>query len=153
MRFRQYVTTDPAFAARVGLTREQVQQARDRGLLPEVGPASGPSAAAVSGTAGVGSGSSVRAGSTSGTAVPGGASGPSPTTGAGVSSGTTPLQESKTRSAEELAEDDQQAHKFARLADDDEDEVISTLYGITRLTKDGEVTDVAVTVPMEHNPL
>eukprot|EP00971_Amphidinium_carterae_P292174 5799984-Amphidinium_carterae.1 len=33
LRFRQYVNEDPAFAARVGLTPEQVQVSRDRGLL------------------------------------------------------------------------------------------------------------------------
>eukprot|EP00971_Amphidinium_carterae_P347250 6489147-Amphidinium_carterae.1 len=37
LRFRQNVNEDPAFAARVGLTPEQVQASRDRGLLQPVG--------------------------------------------------------------------------------------------------------------------
>eukprot|EP00971_Amphidinium_carterae_P012434 244833-Amphidinium_carterae.1 len=36
LRFRQNVNEDPAFATRVGLTQEQVQVSRDRGLLPPV---------------------------------------------------------------------------------------------------------------------
>eukprot|EP00971_Amphidinium_carterae_P334143 6469236-Amphidinium_carterae.2 len=37
LRFRQSVNADPEFAARVGLTPEQVQMSRDRGLLRPVG--------------------------------------------------------------------------------------------------------------------
>eukprot|EP00971_Amphidinium_carterae_P349698 6491164-Amphidinium_carterae.1 len=35
LRFRQNVNADPEYAARVGLTPEQVQMSRDRGLLPD----------------------------------------------------------------------------------------------------------------------
>eukprot|EP00971_Amphidinium_carterae_P161081 3194157-Amphidinium_carterae.1 len=37
LRFRQNVNEDPTFTARVGLTPEQVQVSRDRGLLQPVG--------------------------------------------------------------------------------------------------------------------
>eukprot|EP00971_Amphidinium_carterae_P316640 6294117-Amphidinium_carterae.1 len=35
LRFRQNVVTDPAFAARAGLTQDQFQLAQNRGLLPD----------------------------------------------------------------------------------------------------------------------
>eukprot|EP00971_Amphidinium_carterae_P057955 1146280-Amphidinium_carterae.1 len=96
LRFRQNILTDPAFAARVGVTPEQVQMARDKGLLPEASETTGGSAptaaasgAAASASTSTGSGTARAvsgiadvlveqgSGTTSGS-VPGTASGPVP---------------------------------------------------------------------------
>eukprot|EP00971_Amphidinium_carterae_P095019 1880067-Amphidinium_carterae.2 len=88
-------------------------------------------------------------------AVSGTASGQPNYSSAGTASGSVPgvtkARDSTIRRAERLAEEDPEAHKFVRLAD--EDEAISTLWGSTKLSKVGEITDVAVTVPMERNEL
>eukprot|EP00971_Amphidinium_carterae_P295578 5870407-Amphidinium_carterae.2 len=129
------------FAARVGLTQEQVQMAQDKGLLPELSETTGGSVptAAASGAAGSQHQQQhrqlvERRAHTAGTA-----------------SGSVPgVTNSTVRKAETLAEEHQEALKFVRLADE---ETISTLWGSTRLSKIGEITDVAVTVPMERNEL
>eukprot|EP00971_Amphidinium_carterae_P336780 6473325-Amphidinium_carterae.3 len=56
--------------------------------------------------------------------------------------------------AETPAEEDEAAHSYVRLDDDEGREAsIATVWGSERLSKIGEITDVAVTVPMERNEL
>eukprot|EP00971_Amphidinium_carterae_P253646 5035649-Amphidinium_carterae.1 len=146
---------DPAFAARVGSTQEQVQVSRDRGLLQPVGQTTDAvrqtaeagrssstvaGASAVSGTAGMASAIGADSGGTTSGSVPGAASGPAPET----------ERSSTTRGAEDLDEEDQEAHKFIKLDDVEE---IATLYGTERISVVGEVTKVKVAVPMEKNEL
>eukprot|EP00971_Amphidinium_carterae_P173428 3437877-Amphidinium_carterae.2 len=70
----------------------------------------------------------------------------------GVTSGSTPeaVRDSTIR-RRMVDEEDQAARKFVRLAD--EEETISTLWGRERLSKTGEIIDVAVTVPMERHEM
>eukprot|EP00971_Amphidinium_carterae_P269209 5340706-Amphidinium_carterae.2 len=131
----QNILTDPTFAARVGMTPEQVQLAQDKGLLPEVSEttsgsvptaaASGAAAASTSPASGAAkavSGTASEPVTTSGVSDSGVASGSTP----GVASGSTPTdaRDSTVRGAETLVEELQanlqQAHKFVRLADEDE---------------------------------
>eukprot|EP00971_Amphidinium_carterae_P176304 3495095-Amphidinium_carterae.1 len=138
------------FAARVGLTQEQVQVSRDQGLLQPVGQTTSAegqtvargatSASAVSGIAAV-SGLPDQGSGTASGSVPGAARGLAPET----------TRSSTTRTAEELEEDDQEAHKFIRL--EDEEETVATLWGSERISIVGEVTNVKVAVPMEKNHL
>eukprot|EP00971_Amphidinium_carterae_P086194 1705375-Amphidinium_carterae.2 len=150
MRLRQNILNDPERQSKCrmheieGYYPREKQQVELQHQRTASGAATGSSAAsgaaeAVSGAAGELAG---QAGGTTSGSVPGGAG------------GSTPVQarDSTVRVAEKLYDEDRQAHKFARVADD-EDEVIAVLYGSTRLNKDGEVTDVAVTVPVEKNLL
>eukprot|EP00971_Amphidinium_carterae_P024649 486000-Amphidinium_carterae.1 len=151
-------------------SKGQVQLAQDRGLLPDptvetpsaasgvagTAAASGAAAASTSTASGAARAVSgteselldtVASGTTSGS-VPGTTSGSVP----GVTSGSTPksTRDSTIRRAERLEEEDQAAHKFVNL-NDDEEGTISTLWGSERLSKFGAITDVAVTALMERN--
>eukprot|EP00971_Amphidinium_carterae_P007033 139166-Amphidinium_carterae.1 len=126
LRFRQNVNKDPEFAARVGLTQEQVQLSRDRGLLQPVGqtniavvqgatPQTVASASALSGTAAV--------------------------------SGTAGVTTASLRQLVELMaverQEDQLRFQLERVQ----------LWGSEKISLVGEVTHVEVAVPMEKNQL
>eukprot|EP00971_Amphidinium_carterae_P201082 3990341-Amphidinium_carterae.5 len=140
LRFRQSINADPEFAARVGLTPEQVQMSRDRGLLDQPRVAETLSAASeVAGASAVSGAARNEQATASGAVGSGVATGPAQDT----------ARSSTVRMAETLADEDQEAHKFIRL----DDETVSKLWGSERLSKVAEITGVAVAVPMERNDL
>eukprot|EP00971_Amphidinium_carterae_P350957 6491827-Amphidinium_carterae.1 len=138
------VLTDPAFAARAGPTLEQVQLARDRGLLPDPmveTPEAASEVARPPNTAASGAARSQSA-----------ASGAAASAVSGTASQLQRQQETPLGGLRgSIDEEDQATHNFVRLAD--EEETISTLWGSERLSKTGEIIDVAVTLPLGRNAM
>eukprot|EP00971_Amphidinium_carterae_P285430 5666810-Amphidinium_carterae.2 len=155
-RLRKRVLLD--IACRIGISAFQgvhasapVQTAAASGAAAASASTASGAARAVSGTA---SETAIASGDSDGGTASGSVPGTRSGSVQGVTSGSTPVsaRDSTIRKAETLAEEDQEAHKFVKL-NDDEEETNATLWGSERISKVGEITDVTVTVPMERNEM